>query len=103
MQRLEAEFLADLLEGDLVVARILVALDVAHLAAPEPVGDQLDEVELAVVLVGVPGVEDRRPPPARRRREHQRDARGRVAHVHVRAPELLAEDLERPRRPRGRA
>ena len=47
-----------LLEADLVVARVLVAVDVADVAAPEPLGDHLDEVELAVVLVAVADVED---------------------------------------------
>src|SRR3954470_15539097 len=49
--RLEAQDVVDLVERDLVVARILLALDEAHLAAVGQLGaDRLDEVELAVVL-----------------------------------------------------
>ena len=50
---LVAEPLADLVEGDLVVARVLVAVDVGDLAAVASAADHLDEVELAVVLAGV--------------------------------------------------
>src|SRR3954462_636542 len=54
---LEAEDLADLVEGHLVVARVLAAVHEDDLAAVgQPLADQLDEVELAVVLAGAPGV-----------------------------------------------
>src|SRR5436190_6398810 len=40
---LEAEHLADLVEADLVVARVLVPVDEVHLAGVEPLLDLLDD------------------------------------------------------------
>ncbi len=57
-QRLEAELGADLVEADLVVAGVLVAVHVGDRAAVELLADLRHEVELAVVLPGAPGVED---------------------------------------------
>src|SRR4051794_20150078 len=57
--RLEAQDLPNLVERDLVVARVLVAADVVDLSAARQLGlDLLDEVELAVVLARAAGVED---------------------------------------------
>ena len=75
---LEAELGPDLLERHLVVARVLVALHVLTSPRAERAGDDLDEVELAVVLVGVAGVEDaRRPTLLVGRLEHERAPRAR--------------------------
>src|SRR5215475_2817751 len=49
---------ADLVERDLVVARVLVAGDVGHLAAIGLRADQLHQIELAEVLRRVADVED---------------------------------------------
>src|SRR5881394_37146 len=93
-RQLETEPLADLLEGDLVVARILVAVDEADFAAGDDARDDLDQVELAVVLVAVADVEDVAPDLVWPRLEHSRNRPRCIAHVHVRPPELLAEDFE---------
>src|SRR6266511_3949537 len=84
---LEAEHGADLLERHLVVAGVLVAMDEMHVAVAETLLDEPDEIELAVVLVRVPGVEDLTGHPLRRRLEHRpHRARG-IPNVHVRPPE----------------
>src|SRR4051812_48402013 len=56
-QGLVPENLANLVEADLVVARILVAADVVHLAGVHLRLNHLDDVELAVVLTGAADVE----------------------------------------------
>src|SRR3954462_2715964 len=76
----------DLGEVDLVVARVLLALDEADLAALGLLADLLDEIQLAVVLARVADVE----PLARdlfggRLQDGPDAARG-VADVHVGAP-----------------
>src|SRR3954451_13785815 len=93
--RLEAQDLPNLVERDLVVARVLVAADVADLAAARQLGlDLLDEVELAVVLARAAGVEDLAGDGVAGRVEHRAHGAAGVGDVDVRAPELLAEDLE---------
>src|SRR2546423_10600934 len=92
---LEAEDLADLVEGHLVVARVLAAAHEDDLAAAgQSLADQLDEVELAVVLAGAPGVEHLAVDAVARRVEDRAHGAARIADMDVRAPELLAEDLE---------
>src|SRR5439155_22094626 len=91
-RRLEAELAADLLEADLVVARVLVAVHEADLAAVgQLLADRLDEVELAVVLGRASGVEDLAGDAVGGRVEHGAYGAGGVADVDVGAPELLAE------------
>src|SRR4051794_3826884 len=53
---LVAEHLTNLVEADLVVARILVLADVGHLAGVHLRLDHLDDVELPVVLPGTADV-----------------------------------------------
>src|SRR6185312_1325336 len=96
LRGLESQLGGDPLEAHLVVARILAPLHVGDLAAAQLARDELHEVELAVVLVGVADVEDAAADLARIRAEHEHHAAGGVAHVYVGAPELLAEDLEGP-------
>ena len=98
-QRLEAERGVDLVEADLVVAGILVATHVGHLAARDLLADLLDEIELAVVLARVADVEDGALGDLVGRVQDGADGAGRVADVHVGPPELLAEDLELAIRP----
>src|SRR3954463_1223653 len=91
---LEAKHLAHLVEADLVVARVVVLANVAHLAGVELALDRLDDVELAVVLAGAADVEHLVAYLLDWRVERGAHGPGSVAHMHVRAPELLAEDLE---------
>src|SRR4051794_9603414 len=91
---LVAEDVVDLAERDLVVARVLLAAHEAHAAGGHALLDELHEVELAVVLARVAHVEDLARDLVLRRLQDERDAAGRVAHVHVGPPELLPEDLE---------
>src|SRR5581483_2356723 len=93
-QRLEAELGLDLVEADLVVARVLVLLDVADLALVGLLADLFDDVELAVVLARAARVEDVAGDLLDRRFEHGAHGAPGVTDVDVRAPELLAEDFQ---------
>src|SRR5271168_4015020 len=55
-ERLEAELRADLLEADLVVAGVLLAMHIGDPAALQLLFDLVHEIELAVVLARAPGV-----------------------------------------------
>ena len=85
---------ADLVERDLVVARILVALDVRDLAALHLALDLLDQHLLRVVLARAAGVEHLARGLLARRLEHGPHRAAGVGDVDVGPPELLAEHLE---------
>jgi hypothetical protein len=74
-------------------------VDVVHVAAAEQSRDDLDEVELPVVLVGVSDVEDLAAKLVGAGLERDDDGTGGVPRVDVRSPELLAEHLQHPARP----
>src|SRR4051794_15667685 len=98
--RLETEHLADLVERDLVVTRVLVSAHVRDLTATRKLLlDLLHEIELAVVLARAARVEDLAGDALALRVEDRAHGAPCVADVDVRAPELLAEDLELTARP----
>src|SRR6476619_1753447 len=84
---LEAENAGHLVERDLVVARVLVAMHERDRPAIDPPADDVHEVELAVVLVGPADVEHLARDVRRGRVERQPDRPGRVADMHVGPPE----------------
>src|SRR4051812_35855830 len=92
----ELQDVADLVEGDLVVARVLVALDEADLPAAHLPLDLLDQHLLRVVLIRAAGVEDLALRLVARCVEHGADRSRRVVDVDIGPPELLAEDVELP-------
>src|SRR5947209_5387204 len=55
---LKSEFAADALEADLVISRVLVPVDKGDLATGRMFANLFNDVEFAVVLGGVTGIED---------------------------------------------
>src|SRR5439155_5077968 len=91
----KAEPGANLFETHLVVTWIFVPPDVSNLPGHRiGAGDQFDEIQLSIVLCGVPHVENLTANAFDRGVEYEPHSPGGIRDVEVRTPERLAEHLE---------